>query len=242
MSDKSLRVYFTTHHDGRLTGRLLPAWSSFFDEPPPSAYGASEAEVYALLETRVRQLLMDDISALERFLWEEPLQAKTLSVEVHPQTMHKKRPVIGKALVPLKLTYVYGKLESGSYRVLVPRFGWSFVLEELSIAREVLQHALATALLGEQPKGLYDFRHEGEEYVQSWDPGGLLPRRRNTTDEDPPPPVLEQIGEELTSRALSGKAPPLIYDADALEPWRVYALREPPRSILSNSSMPARMT
>ena len=44
MSDKSLRVYFTTHHDGRLTGRLLPVWSSFFDAPAPSAYGASEAE------------------------------------------------------------------------------------------------------------------------------------------------------------------------------------------------------
>jgi ATP-dependent Clp protease ATP-binding subunit ClpC len=232
MSDKSLRVYFTTHHDGRLTGLLLPAWSSFFDAPAPSAYGASEAEVYALLETRVQQMLLDDSSALERFLWEEPLQAKTLSVEVHPQTMHKKRPVIGKALVPLRLTYVYGKLESGAYRVLVPRFGWSFVLEELSIAREVLQHALATALLGEQPKGLYDFRHEGEEYVQSWDPGGLQPARGKTSDEEPAPAVLEQIGEELTSRALGGKAPPLIYDADALEPWRIYALREPPRSIL----------
>jgi len=232
MSDKSLRVYFTTHHDGRLTGRLLPVWTSFFDAPAPSAYGASETEVYGLLETRVRQMLIDDSSALDRFLWEEPLQAKTLSVEIHPQTTHKKRPVIGKALVPLRLTYVYGKLETGAYRVLVPRFGWSFVLEELSIAREVLQHALATALLGEQPKGLYDFRHEGEEYVQSWDPGGLQQSRRSTSDEEPAPPVLEQIGEELTSRALSGRAPPLVYDSDTLEPWRVYVLHEPPRSIL----------
>ena len=54
MSDKSLRVYFTTHHDGRLTGQLLPVWDSFFDEPPPSAYGNSESEIYALLETRIR--------------------------------------------------------------------------------------------------------------------------------------------------------------------------------------------
>jgi len=232
MSDKSLRVYFTTHHDGRLTGRLLPAWASFFDEPAPSAYGASEAEVYSLLELRVRQLLLEDAAALERFLWEESLQAKTLTVEIHPQTMHKKRPVIGKAMVPLKLTYVYGKLESGAYRVLVPRFGWSFVLEELSIAREVLQHALATALLGEQPKGLYDFRHEGEEYVQSWDPGGLQQSQRSRSTEEDSPAVLEQIGEELTTRALGGRSPPLVYDADALEPWRVYVLHEPPRSIL----------
>jgi ATP-dependent Clp protease ATP-binding subunit ClpC len=232
MSDKSLRVYFTTHHDGRLTGRLLPVWASFFDAPAPSAYGASQAEVYALLETRVRQMLIDDDSALGRFLWEEPLQAKTLTVEVHPQTLHQKRPVIGKALIPLRLTYIYGKLESGAYRVLVPRFGWSFVLEELSIAREVLQHALATALLGEQPKGLYDFRHEGEEFVESWDPGGLQKEHRGGANEEPAPAVLEQIGEELTSRALGGRAPALVYDSDQLEAWRIYALRQPPRSIL----------
>ncbi|MFL5343668.1 MAG: AAA family ATPase [Hyalangium sp.] len=232
MSDKSLRVYFTTHHDGRLTGRLLPAWTSFFDQPAPSAYGASEAEVYALLEARVRYMLLEDASALGRFLWEESLQAKTLTVEIHPQTLHQKRPVIGKALLPLRLTYVYGKLESGAYRVLVPRFGWSFLLEDLSIAREVLQQALATALLGEKPKGLYDFRHEGEEYVQSWDPGELQQAHKGHSDEEPAPAVLTQVGEELTSRALGSRAPALVYDGDQLESWRSYALRQPPRSIL----------
>jgi ATP-dependent Clp protease ATP-binding subunit ClpC len=232
MSDKSLRVYFTTHHDGRLTGRLLPVWESLFDAPSPSAYGASEAEVYALLEMRVRQLVLEDSSALNRFLWEEDLQARTVNVEIHPQTLHKKRPVIAKALVPLKLTYVYGKLESGAYRVLVPRFGWSFVLEELSIAREVLQHALTTALLGEQPKGLYDFRHEGEEFVRGWDPGGLQRDMRGDSNEEPAPAVLEQIGEELTSRALSGKLPPLVHDGDHQEAWLAYVERRPPLSIL----------
>lgn len=232
MSDKSLRVYFTTHHDGRLTGRLLPVWESLFDAPSPSAYGASEAEVYAQLEAKVQHLMVDDAGALDRFLWEEALQARTLTVEVHPQTVHKKRPVIGKALVPLKLTYVYGKLESGAFRVLVPRFGWSFVLEELSIAREVLQHALTTALLGEQPQGLYDFRHEGEEFVHSWDPGGLRQAARSRSHEDANPPVLEQIGEELTARARSERSQPLVYDGDPMEAWRGYVQRQPPQSIL----------
>jgi ATP-dependent Clp protease ATP-binding subunit ClpC len=232
MSDKSLRVYFTTHHDGRLTGRLLPVWERFFDAPAPSAYGASEAEVYSLLESQVRLMLLEDYRALERFLWEESLQARTLTVEVHPQTVHKKRPVIGKALVPLKLTYVYGKMESGSYRVLVPRFGWSFVLEELTIAREVLQQALATALLGEQPKGLYDFRHEGEEYVQSWDPGGLQQDSRRGAHEESEPQVLEQIGEELTRQAATGRLPPLVYEADAMDGWLGSMKRLPPRSLL----------
>lgn len=232
MSDKSLRVYFTAHHDGRLTGQLLPIWDTFFDAPPPSAYGTSEAEVQALLETRVRQMLLEDASSLERFLWEEDLEARTITVEIHPQTVHKKRPVISKALVPLKLTYVYGKLESGAWRVRVPRFGWSFVIEDLSIAREVLQHALTTALLGEKPKGLYDFRHEGEEFVRTWDPGGLQRDVRNSSDEERPPQVLEQIGEELTSRALGGRQPPLVYDGDAMQAWLAYAQRQPPQSLL----------
>jgi ATP-dependent Clp protease ATP-binding subunit ClpC len=232
MSDKSLRVYFTTHHDGRLTGQLLPVWESFFDAPPPSAYGVSTAEVYAQLETRVRHMLLEDAQSLERFLWEESLQAKTITVEVHPQTLHKKRPVIGKALIPLRLTYLYGKLESGAWRVQVPRFGWSFVLEELSTAREVLQHALTTALLGENPKGLYDFRHEGEEFVSSWDPGGLEQDARRNSDEERVPAVLEQVGEELTSRALGGRQPPLVYDADAMQPWLSYVQRQPPLSLL----------
>ncbi|WP_239014176.1 AAA family ATPase [Archangium violaceum] len=232
MSDKSLRVYFTTHHDGRLTGQLLPVWDRFFDAPPPSAYGTSEAEVYALLEMQVRQLLLQDSSALERFLWEETLEARTISVEIHPQTVHKKRPVIAKALVPLKLTYVYGKMESGAWRVRVPRFGWSFVIEDLSIAREVLQNALTAVLLGEKPKGLYDFRHEGPEYVCSWDPGGLQRDSRSGKREVQRPEVLEQIGEELTSRALGGRQPALVYDGEAMRSWLAHARRQPPQSLL----------
>jgi ATP-dependent Clp protease ATP-binding subunit ClpC len=232
MSEKSLRVYFTTHHDGRLTGQLLPVWDSFFDDPPPSAYGNSEAEIYALLETRIRMMLLEAPAALERFLWEETLEARTITVEIHPQTVHKKRPVIAKALVPLKLTYVYGKLESGAWRVRVPRFGWSFVIEDLSIAREVLQNALTTALLGEKPKGLYDFRHEGAEYVSSWDLGWLQRDTKRGAGEDRPPEVLEQISEELTSRALGGRQPALVYDAESMRSWLAYAQRQPPQSLL----------
>ncbi len=232
MSDKSLRVYFTTHQDGRLTGQLLPVWERLFDAPPPSAYGPREADVYAELETHVRRMLREDAAALDRFLWSETLESRTLTVEIHPQAMHRKHPVIARALVPLRLTYVYGRMAGGAWRVRVPRFGWSFVLEDLSIAREVLQNALTTALLGENPRGLYDFRHEGAEYVQAWDPGGL--RQDARPDEQPPPPaeVLTQVGEELTSRALGGRQPPLVYDAGApLEGWEL-ARRHPPPSLL----------
>ncbi|HZI04425.1 MAG TPA: AAA family ATPase, partial [Archangium sp.] len=186
----------------------------------------------ALLETRIRMMLLEAPAALERFLWEETLEARTITVEIHPQAVHKKRPVIAKALVPLKLTYVYGKLESGAWRVRVPRFGWSFVIEDLSIAREVLQNALTTALLGEKPKGLYDFRHEGAEYVSSWDLGWLQRDSKHGPGEERPPEVLEQISEELTSRALGGRQPALVYDAESMRSWLAYAQRQPPQSLL----------
>ena len=233
MTDKSFRVYFTTHHDGRLTGQLLPLWDCFFEEPVPSAYGTREAEVLALLETQVRQRLLEDSAALERFLWEEELQTRTLTVEIHPQAMHQKRPVISKALIPLRLTYVYGKMEGGAWRVRVPRFDWSFVIEDLSIAREVLQNALFTALLGEKALNLYDFRHEGEEFVRTWELGSARRDARKESREERPPEVLEQVGEELTSRALGGRQPSLVYDEETMRDWLVHARRLPPlRSLL----------
>jgi ATP-dependent Clp protease ATP-binding subunit ClpC len=232
VSDPSLRVYFTTHHDGRLTGRLLPTWDSLFAAPPPSAYGTREDEVLALLESQVRQLLHDSPRALERFLWEEQLEARTLTVEIHPQRVHKKRPVIAQALIPLRLTYVFGRMASGAWRVRVPRFDWSFVLEDLSIVREVLQNALTTALLGEKPRSLYDFRHEGEEYVRAWDPGGLRHDARAGPRASSAPEVLEQVGEELTSRALGSRQPSLVYDAGAPHEWLRLVGQHPPPSLL----------
>ena len=47
---KSLRVYFVTHSDGRRSGFLMRRWASWFDQPPPAAYGADEASVLAQLE------------------------------------------------------------------------------------------------------------------------------------------------------------------------------------------------
>ena len=41
MTARSLRVHLVTHWNGRVTGTLLRRSTSFFDQPAPSAYGAS---------------------------------------------------------------------------------------------------------------------------------------------------------------------------------------------------------
>lgn len=164
---KSFRVYFMVHGDRRLSGSLIRSWSSFFDQPPPAAYGRGEAEVCAQLETQLAERLADG-EDLSRYLWEQDFQVRRAQVEVYPQSLIDKQPVIGKRRVPLHLTYVAAKLEGGGYRLMLPRFGWWMLVEDLSVADEVICNAISGALLGEESTWLYDFRREGEEYVRSW--------------------------------------------------------------------------
>jgi ATP-dependent Clp protease ATP-binding subunit ClpC len=229
----ALQVYFTLHHDGHLTGQLLRArQGGLFEDAPPSAYGRTEEEVLRQLAVRVAEL--SDAGSLDPFLWDAPLETRSLTVDVHPQTMHRRQPVVGKAEVPLRLTYVFGKAPGGAYRVLLPRFGWFFMLENLTIARDVLSRAVSSALLGEHPRWLYDFRREGEERVQAWRPAGLDRDRSAGDGEEPRPPTLDAVAEELVARAARGKLPPLVIDEAALRPWlaSVTATTSPPSLLL----------
>ena len=226
---KSLRVYLQTHHDRRLTGLLLPAHQPVA-EPPPRAYGACEADVLAKLEVLVAARLADDADALAGFEWEAPLTVHTLSVEVHPSTVRHKMPVIGKARLPLKLTYAACPLKGGAYQVLVPRFGWSFVLEDLSVARDVLRQAVSMELLGEHPRSLYDFRYEGEEYVREWELAGLDLRKRREVEAREEAGVLGAVADDLTERAARGKLPPLVpLDSPIASSWLGSCLSRSPR-------------
>jgi ATP-dependent Clp protease ATP-binding subunit ClpC len=242
MSKPSLRVYLLTHHDRRRSGRLLRTWNAFFEGPAPSAYGTSEAEVLSQLEA---QLSPEDVMPGSRFLWEEELHTQTISVEVHPQRIHKKRPIIGKAKLPFRVTYVYCKVATGAFRVLVPRFGWSFVVEDLSIARSVLQNALSTAMLGETPRSLFDFRSEGEEQVIEWRPDLGRPGPHAEEEEDLSAfPTLVSVAEELTWQARKGKLPALVDqpplplgegrgEGQSSDPdWTDLLRRTPPASLL----------
>ena len=123
---RSFRVYFTAHPDGRRSGILLRTWDWFFDRPSPAAYGVSEEDVLAQLEAELHALVATREDDLDRYLWDDAFEVRTITVEVHPQTTVKKRTVIGKRRIPLRLTYLWSKLREGGYRVMIPRCSWWF--------------------------------------------------------------------------------------------------------------------
>ncbi|MFO0755842.1 MAG: AAA family ATPase [Byssovorax sp.] len=231
MSKQSFRVYLITHLDGRVTGILLRTWSSFFDRPAPSAYGISEGDVLDQLDEQLQAMVATGSDEIERYLWDEDLGVRTITVEVHPQSSVKKRAVIGKRRVPLRLTYLYAEIKGGGFRVMLPRFGWQFILESLTIAEDVLRQAVSSALLGESARSLYDFRTEGDESVRPWSPRVKDAAERASAAEEEFP-VLRDVAEELVERAARGKLPPIFGESPELVQAESIFGRDPPGSIL----------
>jgi ATP-dependent Clp protease ATP-binding subunit ClpC len=232
VSKPSLRVYLVKHHDGRLTGILMRPFSSFFDQPPPAAYGETEEEVLARLEGQILELLAVD-GDVGRYLWTESFEAGTVKVFAHPQSTVKKRPVIGKKRIPLRLTYVYSKVSSGGYRVLLPRFDWWLSVEDLSIVSDVVAQAVSSVLLGASPQDVYDFRTEGEERVIEWLPRAVLGERAEDDDEDEDRrPTLDAVADELVAKAKRGKLPATLGASNDLERLTALVAMRPLPSIL----------
>jgi ATP-dependent Clp protease ATP-binding subunit ClpC len=230
---KSFRVYFVTHHDGRLTGVLMRTWDALFDVAPPSAYGASEEEIYAQLEVLLQEREVTRKDTIDRYLWDESFESQLVSIDVHPQTAVKNRRVIGKKHIPLKMTYVWSKLPSGAFRVVLPRFEWRFMLEDLSLAGEVLRNAVSTVLLGHKPRWVYDFRYEGAEYIREWSPRFLLRRSERGAEEEPSQsPTLEKVAEDLVEQAFRGRLPAPLGESGELTQVLWAVGRVPPRSLL----------
>ncbi|MEM9075042.1 MAG: AAA family ATPase, partial [Myxococcota bacterium] len=213
----SLRVYFVVHADGRRTGFLMRRFSTFFDSPLPAAYDATEEGVLAQLEAILQERLVERTEDLERYLWTEHFNTRTIAVDVHPLSVVKDRPVVGKRVLPLRLSYAWTELESGAYQVMLPRFDWFITLEELDSAKAVLSNAVAGALTGRQAALLYDFRREGEEYVHEWSPD--IARSKSTrSEDDQTPPTLAVVADEWVERTAKGRierpvgAPRLVRD------------------------------
>jgi ATP-dependent Clp protease ATP-binding subunit ClpC len=231
VSKPSLRVYFVRHADERFTGILLRTWDFFFDRAPPSAYGVSEDDVLDQIEGDLHAMAARRDDSIDRYLWDETFQIHTVTVEVHAQTSVKKRPVIGRRSIPVALTYLASKLPQGGHRVLVPRFGWRFVLEDLSIAGDVLRQAVGTALLGESSRSIYDFRLEGDEYVRAWSPRVQKSQALAHRHVDPFP-TLRAVAEDLVDRAAHGKIPAILGTSPELDAAAPFFDRDPPASIL----------
>jgi len=234
----SLRVYFVTHHDGQLTGSLLArGWT----EQLPAVFGASEAEVYAGLEQIVADKLAWNDGGIEPFLWDEQLNTRTVNVSVQPLAVVHKRWVIGKQPIPLRLAFAWSKLSANqatrgdatnSYRVVVPRFGWWFILEDLETAPQVLSQAVSNKLLGQDARSVFDFRSLGDERIEAWSPAVLGRQRRANAQSQlwEAFPTLHAVAEELVQRAQRRRwrlvEPPDLRDHAYL--WE----RETPASIL----------
>jgi len=230
---KSLRVYFITHLDGRVTGILLRTWDWTFESRPPSAWGPSEDDVLAQIEAQLHAMSAMRDDSIERYLWDESFDIRTVTVLVHPQTSIKKQTVIGKRRIPLELTYLASRISSGGFRVLVPRFGWRFIVEDLAVAPEVLQQAVSVALLGEQPRSLYEFRVEGQEFVREWSPRIQTSSDAFARREDEDRFVtLRAVADELVERAAKQKLPMSLGDSPELDAATKLLDRSPPPSIL----------
>jgi ATP-dependent Clp protease ATP-binding subunit ClpC len=231
----SFRVHLAELESGRLVGTLLRRYDLLFDSPPPSAFGDDREIVFGQLEHQLVEVEASGPHELDRYLWTEPFEARRVDVEVHAGSNVGLRRVIGARKIPLRLTTVYCPLEGGGYRVMLPRFGWWFVLEELEIAGRVVEQALASALLGENAGVVFDFRHRGPESVEAWEPD-LLSRRvamslaGETGLEGPP--LLHEIGEELVARAERNRLPRIVGTDPQFENQLALFEQSPPPSIL----------
>jgi ATP-dependent Clp protease ATP-binding subunit ClpC len=236
VSKKSFRVYFVVYEDGRRLGTLMRTWDNFFDRPAPAAYGPTADDVYAELESKLEALRREDPADVDRYLWEERFDTATVPVDVHPLSSIERRPVIGKKKIPLVLSYAYAALEGGGFRVMLPRFGGWFILEELSLAQEVLRHAVSNWLLGEHPRWVYDLRQVGAEYVAEWSPP-LLARARAEAgkprqEREPIPAELGKVADLLTERAARGKLAPVVGEIPAFAELAAWARLDKPPSLL----------
>jgi ATP-dependent Clp protease ATP-binding subunit ClpC len=207
VSRPSLRVYVVRDQSGLLTGRLVPRGYSRLELV---ATGASEEAVLARLQAQLAAQA-DPQRAQEPFLWSEALHVDRVVVELRPQVALGKRTVIGKQKIPIELSYAWAALASeaahgapAGFRVMLPRFGFWFVLEDLRMAAEVLRQAISATLAGEEARSLFEYREAAHEYVLEWAPRWRRPKSGRTTERESFP-VLATVAEDFCELARAGK-------------------------------------
>ncbi len=226
MTRPTFRVHLQTHHDGRMTGRMVPSAAVF--DAPPVGYGDDAEAVLSQLALAIEESSAD----MAAYHWREPLALRRLELTVHPRTVVGKRVVIGRRAIPVRIGYLWAELRSGGFKVVVPPMGWNFVLEDLEMAADILRQAVATALLGEHAADVYALGDVHDEQVVEWSP--TLSRRRSSPPQRrsaAPRPVLDAIAEDLVEREQRRVGRRLVgqFDFSAEQPL---LCRERPRSML----------
>ncbi|MFT3699194.1 MAG: AAA family ATPase [Kofleriaceae bacterium] len=204
---KTFRVFVTRHHGGLVSVVLLRRFRVLFDSPPPAAMAADEETALARLAPQAALLVEDDEA--ERYLWNEELELRRVEVDIHPGRPDPRGYVIAKATVPVRLGYAAAKIAGADlYRVIVPRFDYSFVAEDLASVPDTIHALVFAALVGDAATGLYDLRREIEEKVIEWSPieAPTTTSSRKTGDPDPAP-TLEAVGEDWVANVRANRLP-----------------------------------
>ncbi len=205
MKRPSFRVFVTKHHGGLVSAVLLRRHRVMFDTPPPAAMAEDLETALARLAPQAALLVEDN--AAGRYLWSEQLEMRRIDVDIHPGRPDPRGYVIAKATVPIRLGFAAAKLDGAPlYRVLVPRFDYSFVTEDLEAVPDTIRSLVFAALVGDATASLYDVRREVEEDILEWSPVEAAAKEKNKDDNEPEPmPTLEAVAEDWVALARANR-------------------------------------
>jgi ATP-dependent Clp protease ATP-binding subunit ClpC len=205
MTRPAFRVFVTRHHGGLCSAVLLRRHRLLFDPPPPAAMAGDVDAALARLAPQAA-LLVDGADA-ERYLWTEELELRRVDVDIHPGRPDPRGHVIAGATVPIRLGYAAARLDGAPlYRVLIPRFDWSFVTEQLATVPDTVRALVFAALVGDAPASLYDLRRELDEQILEWRPVEAPARSAARADDTrEPSPTLEAVAEDWVAQAAAGR-------------------------------------
>ncbi len=197
----TFRVFVTKHHGGLISAVLLRRFRILFDKPPPAAMAEDVETALARLAPQAALLVEDNHAA--RYLWTEELELRRVEVDIHPGRPDPRGYVIASSKVPIRLGYAAAKLDGAPlYRVIVPRFDWTFVSEDLGAVPDTIRSLVFAALIGEAGASLYDVRREVDEEIIEWSPidAATKASKRKVAAPDPSP-VLEAVAEDWVQLA-----------------------------------------
>jgi ATP-dependent Clp protease ATP-binding subunit ClpC len=232
MSRRSLRAYLVRDRGGLLTGCLV---ERTFSRISIAATGGTEDDVLAELREKAETFEKTNAAALEPYFWTETLHVAKVKVEVRPENTIAKRRVIGKSRIPIELCYAWAALVGSGFRVMLPRFGWWFLLEELEMAADVIRQEMSSALSGETPRSLFEFREAESESVVEL---SLMARRTRGRRQDHREEfaTLRQVAEDWTDLARAGKLGPHYGPVDEALYTSLLALRRKPSILVVGPS------
>jgi ATP-dependent Clp protease ATP-binding subunit ClpC len=204
---RSFRVFLTRHHGDLWSAVLLRRHRTPFEPPPPASMADSAETALRRLVPQAALITDGDQATVDRYLWTEVLELRRVEVDIHPGRPDPRGYVIASATVPIRLGYAAAKLDGVPlYRVIVPRFDWSFVAEDLEAVPETIRALVFASLVGDSPASLYDLRREVEEQILPWEPVEVPVRAgRRGGDELDPAPALEAVSEDWVAMARAGR-------------------------------------